>query len=395
METSKINVAVLFGGRSVEHEVSIISGLQAFYALDTDKYNPIPVYISKEGKWYSGEVLKELKNYRDMNNLLKQATPVYLTQDYGEALLHEKKKSGGLFGKKEAPATRIDVALPVTHGTNVEDGILQGVLDTAGIPYACPGVLGSAVGMDKIMQKAVLKEAGIPVVPFCSFIAADWMQDENAVIDAIEAKLSYPMIVKPANLGSSIGISRVNDRDALVEKIELALSFSRRILVERCIDPMREINCAVLGEPGDVITSLCEEPLNGKDILSFDDKYLSSDSSKGMSSAKRQIPADLTPEQEAQIRTYAERAFNALDFRGVCRVDFLIDVENGEQIYVNEPNTIPGSLSFYLFEPAGIGFSQLLDRMLKVALKAKRDQDSLTRVYTSNILAQEGFKGKK
>ncbi len=398
MEHNKINVAVLFGGRSVEHEVSIISGLQAFHALDTEKYEPIPIYISKEGKWYSGDVLKEIKNYQDIPALLQQATPVYLSQNYGEGLLHlEKKTSGGLFRQKHETLTiPIDVALPVTHGTNVEDGILQGVLDTAGIPYTCPGVLGSAVGMDKIMMKAVLKDAGLPVVPSHSFTAADWLENAGEVLRQIEEKLTYPMIVKPANLGSSIGISRVGDHDALVEKIEFALTFSRRILVERCVEPLREINCAVLGEPGDAITSLCEEPLNGKDILSFDDKYLSnSGASKGMSSAKRQIPADIPAEMEALIRSYALKAFNALDFRGVCRVDFLVDVEDGEKVYVNEPNTIPGSLSFYLFEPSGLSFSQLLDRMIRIALKAKRDADSLTRTYTSNILAQGGFKGKK
>ena len=395
METAKIHVAVLFGGRSVEHEVSILSAQQAMAALDESKYQVIPVYISKDGRWYGGDVLRQVENFRDLDQLLRTATPVSFSQDYGDALLYEKKEGGGLFHKNAAPPVHIDVVLPVTHGTTVEDGMLQGFLDTCGLPYACPGVLGSAVGMDKIMMKAVLREAGLPVLDYYALTAVDWMEDPEAVLAAVEAKIAYPMIVKPANLGSSIGISRVDDHEALRDKIEFALSFSRRVLVERAVDPLREINCAVLGEPGDLETSVCEEPLNGKEILSFDDKYLSGGKGgKGMSGAKRQIPAAIPAELEQEIRSYAARAFCAMDCRGVCRVDFIYDVAQ-EKIYVNELNTIPGSLSFYLFEPAGISFPALLDRLLRVAVKAKRDEDGLTRVYRSNILSQGGFKGKK
>ncbi|MBQ6808185.1 MAG: D-alanine--D-alanine ligase [Firmicutes bacterium] len=392
MESNKINVAVLFGGRSVEHEVSILSAQQAIAALDKNKYQVIPVYISKEGKWYSGDVLLDVKAFRDIPALLKQAVPVYFSHDYGDQMLYQRQ-SGGLFSKKQA-GTRIDVALPVVHGTSVEDGCLQGFLETCGIPYACPSVLGSAVGMDKIMMKAVLREAGLPVVEYQAFTAGDWAEDAEAVLSAIQSKLHFPMIVKPANLGSSIGISRADDPEALREKIELALSFSLRILVEQAVDPLREINCAALGLPGDVEVSVCEEPLNGKEILSFEDKYLSSGSSKGMSGAKRRIPAELDAETTELIRSYTAKAFSAMDCRGVCRVDFLLDPKSN-QVYVNELNTIPGSLSFYLFEPSGVGFDQLLDTMIRAALRAKRDADRLTRVYDSNILAQGGFKGKK
>ena len=392
MESNKINVAVLFGGRSVEHEVSILSAQQAIAALDKNKYQVIPIYISKEGKWYSGDVLLDVKAFRDIPALLKQAVPVYFSHDYGEQMLYQRQ-SGGLFSKKQE-GIHIDVALPVVHGTSVEDGCLQGFLETCGIPYACPGVLGSAVGMDKTMMKAVLREAGLPVVEYHAFTAGDWADDAEAVLAAIQSKLKFPMIVKPANLGSSIGISRADDLETLREKIELALSFSLRIIVERAIDPLREINCAALGLPGEVEVSVCEEPLNGKEILSFADKYLSSDSTKGMSGAKRRIPAELDAATTDLIRSYTARAFTAMDCRGVCRVDFLLDPTNN-QVYVNELNTIPGSLAFYLFEASGLAFDQLLDKMLRAALRAKRDTDHLTRVYDSNILAQGGFKGKK
>ncbi len=393
MESTKINVAVLFGGRSVEHEVSILSTQQAIAALDKEKYRVVPVYITKEGKWYGGDALLDVKAFRNIPELLTKAEPVYFSHDYGDQTLYRKHTGGGLFSKKQE-GVHIDVALPVVHGTTVEDGCLQGFLETCGIPYACPGVLGSAVGMDKIMMKAVLREAGLPVVDYHAFTAHQWAADPEAVLDAVQSKLSFPVIVKPANLGSSIGIGRADDREALRDKIELAVGYSLRILVEQAVDPLREINCAALGLPGEVEISLCEEPLNGKEILSFADKYLSSAPAKGMSGAKRQIPADLDEETTAKVREYTARAFSAMDCRGVCRVDFLLDPTTG-QVYVNELNTIPGSLSFYLFDPAGIPFDQLLDKMIRTALRAKRDTDRLTRVYDSNILAQGGFKGKK
>lgn len=392
MEMRKINVAVIFGGRSVEHEVSILSAQQALAALDQTKYRPVPVYISKTGKWYGGDVLLDVKAFRDIPALLEKAVPVYFSHDYGDQMLYQRH-GGGLFSRKPE-GIRIDVALPVVHGTTVEDGCLQGFLETCGIPYACPGVLGSAVGMDKIMMKAVLREAGLPVVDYHAFTAGDWVEHREQVLAKIQERLTFPMIVKPANLGSSIGISRVDDMESLIDKIELALSFSLRILVEQAVDPLREINCAALGLPGDVDISVCEEPLNGKDILSFADKYLASDAAKGMSGAKRRIPAELDEETTALIQSYTARAFSVLDCRGVCRVDFLLDPK-AKKVYVNELNTIPGSLSFYLFEPSGISFEQMLDKMIHSALQAKRETDRLTRVYDSNILAQGGFKGKK
>ncbi len=384
----KIAVGVIFGGRTVEHEVSIISALQAMLSLDNEKYQVIPIYISKEGRWYSGENLLSLDNFRNMPALLKQAREVCFSPAFGEHMLFERFPSKGKPWQR-----RIDVMLPVVHGTFVEDGCLQGLLELSGIPYAGPGVLGSACGMDKIAMKAVLKEAGIPVVDFYGFYFQQWQEDQQRMIETLENKLLYPMIVKPANLGSSVGIGLARTREALIARIEIAGEYACRILVENAVEPLREINCAVLGKPGDIRLSLCEEPYSKEEILSFADKYLNS-SSKGMSGAKRRIPADLPPQTTEEIRSLAARAFTALDCRGVCRVDFLLNGDSG-QVYVNELNTIPGSLSFYLFEPAGVPYGELLDALIALAIDRKREQSKLNFCFDSNILSQSSFSGKK
>ena len=324
----------------------------------------------------------------DMGRLLSEAFPIEISVNYGSREIFAR--AAGLF--KKPWQQRIDVAFPVVHGTNVEDGSLQGMLEMTGIPYVGPNVLASAVGMDKIMMKAALKEAGLPVVDYRAFAGYQWENDEDEVIAKCQ-ELPYPLIVKPSNLGSSIGITRVDNKEALAEALELAFSFSRRVLVERAVTPLREINCAVLGMPGDMITSACEEPLNAKDILSFSDKYLAGSSAKGMGGAKRRLLAEDDP-LCVKIKQLAARTFETLDCCGVCRVDFLVDGNDGS-VYVNEANTIPGSLSFYLLEPAGIDFSQLTDRLIRLALERSRKQARLTTVYNSNILAQGGFKGKK
>ena len=387
-EQMKINVGVIFGGRSVEHEVSIISAHQAMAAMNKDKYRAIPIYISKEGQWYSGEALLDLNAFKNMPKLLKEAIPIEISANYGQKEIFTRES--GLF--KKPWSEHLDVVLPVVHGTSVEDGCLQGLLETAGIPYAGPAVLGSAVGMDKIMMKAVLREAGLPVVDYRAYALYQWQDDEEEVLAEIEKAFGYPLIIKPANLGSSIGITMVSEAAQLRDAVELAFSFSTRLIAEQAVTPLREINCAVLGAPGDLITSQCEEPKACDEILSFSDKYLAS-STKGMSGAKRRLLED-EPELTAKIQDYAARAFAAMDCHGVCRVDFLLNAASGE-IYVNELNTIPGSLSFYLFEPTGIPFAELVERLLRLALERKRMQERLTTVYTSNILAQGGFKGKK
>ena len=234
MTEMKTNVAVFFGGRSVEHEISVISALQAIAAFDKEKYEIVPIYISKQGRWYTGPKLLDIRNYRDMNRLVAESEEVFMRPEYGDYNLY--KVNTGMFSKRNPVAAELHVAVPVLHGTTVEDGIFEGVLETIGIPYAGCNTLSSANGMDKITMKMILRSEGIPVVDYVWFTDHEWNSDKDAIVARVEEKLGYPVIVKPANLGSSVGIGKAADRVALIEKINNAEKFSQRIIVEHMID---------------------------------------------------------------------------------------------------------------------------------------------------------------
>lgn len=388
----KMKVAVLFGGKSVEHEVSVISGIQATLSMDTEKYEIIPVYMTKNNEMYIGEEIGTMEAYRDIDALLKKSQRVIMVNKENQVCLisYPMKK----FGKNvEIP---IDVAFPIVHGTNVEDGALQGYLKTMGIPFVGCDVTASAIGMDKYIMKAVLREKGVPVLDAKVYTLSDYAQLDTMVAD-IEKSLGYPVIVKPVNLGSSVGISVAKNEAELRSSIDDAYQYATRVLVEHAITSLREINCAVLGDENEAIASECEEPLHTKDILSYEDKYVSNakgSGAKGMASVSRKIPADLTAEKREEIRQLAVTAFQALGCSGVSRIDFMIDEENGK-LYFNEINTIPGSLAFYLWEPIGIPYKELLDRMIQLAIKRVRTEESLTFSFDTNILNSASFGGSK
>lgn len=393
----KTNIAVFYGGRSVEHEISVISALQAINAFNKDKYNIIPIYISKSGRWYTGPLLLDIRNYRDMKGLVEKSTEVYMRPEYGDYNLYRAKAGAGLFGHKSPVEAEIHAVVPVLHGTNGEDGIFEGVLQTIGIPFAGCDTLSSANGMDKITMKMILRESGIPVVDYVWFTDKEWFSRRDQIIDEIEKKLGYPVIVKPANLGSSVGIGKAADRAGLIAKIDNAEKFSQRIIVEHMIEQLQEINCSVLGDADDHQSSVCEEPIKSGDILSYEDKYMGGSSAKnsGMQASDKRIPADLPEEVSEKIRHIAGETFRVLSCHGVSRVDVMIDRKDG-QIYVNEINTIPGSLSFYLWEASGISFEKLMDRLVELALKRKREADRKTFTYDHNIFALGGgIKGAK
>lgn len=393
----KIKVGVLFGGRSVEHEISIISAVQAMAAFDQEKYDVVPIYISKDDKFYTGEILKNIEEYRDIPNIIKKSQRVILQNDEGKVklYLHPMK----LF-KKEVDY--IDVAFPVVHGTNVEDGCLAGFLHMLDIPYCECDVLSSAVGMDKFAQKAILKEYGIPVLPAKCFDMKKYNKNQKAILEDIEKDIEYPMIVKPINLGSSVGIRKVKNREELEDAIDYGFEFSLRVLVEHAVEPLREINCSVLGDYEYAKPSECEEPINADEILSYQDKYLSGSKSgkagktgsKGMSSTKRKLPADIPQDTKEKIQEYAVSAFKALGCNGVVRIDFLLNDETKE-IWFNEINTTPGSLSFYLWEATGVSFADLLDEVVNLALKRKREEDTVTYSFDTNVLAGIKLGGSK
>ena len=392
----KTRVAVIIGGHSVEHEVSIISGLQALNALNKDKYEAFPLYISKDNCFYVGENLREIASYRDMPTCLKNATRVLpVPGEQGVELIRYPMKK---FGSNTVAA--FDVAIPVVHGTNVEDGTLMGYLEMLGVPYASCDVTSSALGMDKFAMKGVLAQAGIPVLTARQYSGKQYAVDSEAVLCEIESTIGYPVIVKPVNLGSSVGISKAKDRAQLVDAMDLAVSFSARVLVERAVPNLREINCSVLGDYETARASACEEPLNAEDILTFGDKYLSgggkSGGSKGMTDLKRRCPAELPEGMTEQVQELAVATFKALGCLGVARIDFLNDKETGE-LWVNEINTIPGSLSFYLWQEVGVSFDALMNELVSLAFKRQREREALTFTYESNILSGTTFgtKGSK
>ena len=402
---SKINVGVIFGGRSVENEISVLTAIQAMEAIDTSKYDITPIYISKQGVWYTGEALRKSENYRDMEALYAKCEAVYLRPIYGDNHLYKVKRP--LFGSDVAAT--LDVILPALHGTNCEDGSFQGAIEMTGIPYAGCNVLASANGMDKITMKMILAESGIPVIEYAWFSDKEWFDNQEGVVERTEKKLHYPMIVKPADSGSSVGITAVHNREEFVEAVDNAVSYSKRIIVERLVEQLKEINCSVLGNYYECEASVCEAPIRSGEILSYADKYLGGGAkggakgggvkqSQGMRSTVREIPANLPDDVTTFIRSTAVATFKALACDGVSRIDFMIDEATGK-IFVNEINTIPGSLSFYLWEATGVSFNELVERLIAIAFERKRDSSFKTTSYKENIFnyssAATGTKGAK
>ena len=399
----KTRVAMMFGGKTVEHEVSVISGIQACLSMNTDKYEIIPVYMTKENEMYIGQGVGDIKSYRNIPELLGRSQRVLMVNDGGRFQLmpYPAKKWGG------PKPVEFDVAFPVVHGTNVEDGALQGYLKTIGVPFVGPDVTASAVSMDKFITKTVLKEAGIPVLDAKVYTLADYAEMDKMVKD-IEASIGYPVIIKPVNLGSSVGISVAKTHAELINSLDDAFRYATRVLAEHAIANLREINCSVLGDENEAVASECEEPLHTKEILSYEDKYVNSGGKNGKTGSKggngskgagmanlaRKIPADLSPKEREEIRDMAVRSFKALGCNGVSRIDFMIDEDTGK-LYFNEINPIPGSLSFYLWEPVGVPYSELLDRMIQLAFKRLRAEESITFSFDTNILANANIGGSK
>lgn len=390
----KINLAVLFGGKSVEHEVSVISAVQAMTSINKEKYNIIPVYMTKQNEFWTGEKLFDINSYKNIPEMLKECTACVFVRSEGKVqLIRQKMKK---FGSNLI--SDVDIAFPIVHGTNVEDGALQGYLQTLDIPYVGCDVLASAVGMDKFVMKILLKDAGFPVLDCCRFSSFEIDKIEECA-DKVEKKFGYPVIVKPINLGSSVGISKAKDRDGLIKSMENAFEFSDRILVEPAVVNLKEINCSVVGDSESAEASVCEQPLsaNSDGLLDYHGKYEQggkSGGSKGMASLTRKIPADITPEQDEFIRKTAVEAFRYLGCNGVTRIDFMIDM-NDNKIYINEINTIPGSLAFYLWQPKGVKYPELLERMIQLALKRYRMGEKINYSFDTNILASGGSFGAK
>ena len=382
----KTNIGVFFGGRSTEHEISVISASQAMHAINRDRFDVTPIYITKQGEWYSGDALLDVANYRHIDTLLAKCEKVYMRPVYGDYNVYKVKKP--FFGSDVL--AKLDVVIPVLHGSNGEDGIFEGVLETIGIPYAGCNTISSANGMDKITMKMILQANDIPVVDYVWMTDKEWFAKRDDIIAKIENKIGYPVIVKPANLGSSVGISRAKDREELIEAIATAEKYSTRIIVEDMVENLQEINCSVLGDCDEYQMSVLEEPIKTGDFLSYEDKYMGgSKGAKGMQASQKRIPAELPQDETERIKFLAGETFRVLSCHGVSRVDVIVDAKTRD-IFVNEINTIPGSLSFYLWEATGISFEQLMERLVALAIKRKREQSHKTVSYDQNIFALGG-----
>ena len=396
----KIKVGVIFGGESVEHEVSVISAVQAMEHLNQDKYDIIPIYISKDHILYSGKMLMDIDVYKNFDDLKRYAKRVMLVKKGDKFYL---QKVNGLFRKD---ITDIDIAFPIVHGNNVEDGSIQGFLESIGIPYVGSGVLGSALGQDKVVMKQVFECMKLPIVDYTWFYDSEYLDNKEMCLDKIKS-LGYPVIVKPATLGSSVGISYVKNDSEIKKAIDEAIKYDRKIVVEKAVDNLVEVNCSVLGNHMYQETSALEEVISDNKFLTYADKYIGgskgkmkgglkgSVGSKGMVNASRIIPARIDKKVEDEIKDLSKRVFKALNLNGLCRIDYLINKKT-QKVYVNEPNTIPGSLAFYLWEPIGKPYQQLLDDMINIAIKDFKNREKKTYSFDTNILSNfNGLKGAK
>lgn len=390
----KIKVGVFFGGKSVEHEVSIITAIQAIENMDKDKYDIVPIYITKDNKMYCGDLIGNISNYKDIDNLLKNSIQIILAQkDNKVVLLRCDKKI-----YQNDVYDYIDIAFPIVHGTNVEDGTLQGFLKMFNLPYVGCNVISSSVGMDKYVCKCVLKDNDIPILECKCISAKDYNEDSDNTIKEIETKFSYPVIVKPINLGSSVGIKIAKNQEELKDAIENAFAYSRKVLVERAIKNLKEINCSVVGDYEFAKASECEEPVKTDEILSYKDKYISggkkTGAMKSMNASVLRLPANIDKNVKERIQELALKTFDVLGCSGVIRIDFMIDNDTNE-IFVNEVNTIPGSLSFHLWKATDLNYTKLLDELIDLALKRNREEKNITYSFDSNILSGVSMKSLK
>ena len=387
----KIKLGVIFGGVSVEHEISIISAVQAMNAVDKEKYDIVPIYIAKDRTWYTGKMLMDIDIYKDFEDLKKFATKVTMYKKDNSFYL----QSMGLFKRI---VEEVDVVFPIVHGANVEDGTIAGYLETIGVPYVGSRVLGAALGQDKVVMKQVFAACDLPIVPYTWFFDNEYLNDADKITKEIK-KLGYPVIVKPATLGSSVGITVVKDEEALDDAIMDAITYDTKIVVEKMVDNLVEVNCSVLGDYEYQQTSVLEEVLSSDEFLTYKEKYLGggkkTGASKGMASTSRVVPARISDKLTEEVKEIAKGAFKALNLSGICRIDFLIDKKENK-VYINEPNTIPGSLAFYLWEPSGKKYSVLLDEAITLAIKDYKNRSKKTNSFDTNVLSNfSGAKGVK
>ena len=385
----KLNLGVIYGGPSTEHEISVISAVQAMNNIDKDKYEVIPIYLSKDSNMYYGDALLNMDTYKNLSNIGKVCKKIFITKRNNEFVLVKDKFP-------YSTLARIDIMLPVMHGYNTEDGCIAGFLETLGMPYCESDIYASVIGQDKVFQKEILKANNIPVVDYTYFYDYEFIDEPEKIIKKITSVLKYPVIVKPARQGSSIGIKIAKDKNSLISAIEEAINFDDKILVEKVVTNMTELNCSVLGNNGSYEASLIEQVYGADEILSFKDKYMSNgtkrNGSKGMASAGRKVPADIPDKMTKLIEETSIKACYALNTSGVVRIDYLLDKDDNS-VYLNELNITPGSLSFYLWDPKGTKYKELLNQIIECGIEKYKKKKKKTTSFETNVLSS--FKGSK
>lgn len=377
----KENLLVIFGGVSCEHDISIISAMQAIKNIDENLYNIIPIYITKSGKLKTGSKLKKLTTFSNFNeNKFRDVCFVC-----GQNNLFIKNAFG--YHKK----TKIDVALVIMHGENGEDGKIASLLSLCNIPYSAADQIASGVCMDKCVFKNYLKGLRIKTVKSVNLNFFDYSKNPEKIREHVVKKLNFPLIIKPATLGSSIGIKIAKNALELEDGLAVAFSYCKKVLIEQFLENITEINLAIEGVENNLTISIPEQPVKQNDILTFDNKYLAG-ASAGMENLKRIIPAPISPKQKKIITNMALKIFNSLNLKGVVRFDFIID-NNLDKIYVNEVNTIPGSLAFYLFSPMNVSYKNLINKLIKNAYSSFDSTQNLIKTFNSSVLSKTNIAG--
>ncbi|MCI0711884.1 MAG: D-alanine--D-alanine ligase [Chloroflexi bacterium] len=400
MMNGKTTVGVIFGSRSVEHDVSIVTAQQVMRTLNPSRYDIVPIYITRDGRWLTGEPLHDIKTFQGEDVLtVKGVQETHLSSSTGHKGLMSPPLVRGFFKRQQFQ--KIDVIFPTVHGSHGEDGTLQGLLEMVDLPYVGTGVMASAIANNKVLTKAVLRDAGIPVVEAVAFTRHEWLQDEHRerILNEIEA-MGYPAFVKPSDLGSSIGIARVDDRERALLHIDIAANFSRQVLVEKAVVGCIEINCAVMGNH-EIQTSVLEQPLSAEAFLSYEEKYMRGGEGgvkqAGMKGADRIIPAPISEELTATIQDIARRGFMAIGGQGTARIDFLVKPDENE-VYLNEFNTMPGSLAFYLWEATGMNGAAVCDELVRLAKERYEEKRRTTFDFKNPLIehvARRGLSGIK
>lgn len=385
---SKLVLGLFFGGKSTEHEISIITANQILNNLDRIKYDIIPIYVSKKGEFYTNPKFNNILNFKDIDYLLLSSTKINLGRNKNRVGIFKE----GFFKN----FTPIDIAFPAFHGAYGEDGCIQGLFEILGIPYTGFNVAGSAMGMDKIFSKYLFRFLNLPTIDFVGLKRSDWLSNPQKTIEEV-INLQFPVFVKPATLGSSIGVNKALDRDSLEFAVEVAFTYSEKVIIEKAVENIKEVNCSVLGYRNPK-ASVCEMPIPEGDILSFTDKYKSGgpkgSKNAGMASLSRIIPAPINRVLSKKIQDASIEIFKAMDGCGVARIDFFADSKN-DTFYVNEVNTIPGSLSYYLWEKSGIKFKEMLDKIIQYGFEREKDKEKTQYTFDSNILSELSKGGLK